>query len=515
MSGTAGEARELLRLLVTFRRRLRQEVLLRGLLRGGSAGLSLVALIAIAARLLQRDIPGEALVAALTLPMLVALAITLLRWPSTARTARVADRRLDLKERLATAVELVERGAHDEASGLARIQISDASRAAQSSRDRWPSPLSHVRRELMTTAALAGLVASLVFWPGLEEPAPLPPDRPTDTPAIGAPSDASSESENEETRPDATEPEEAGTEPSNASLSPDAVSEDEAGGLSDEQREAFDRLGEALDQISAGRAAAEQIEQGNYEAAAEELANLGAEADQLSDEAKEQLADALREFAEDFNGDQPELTEAAERAADALEGDDYDEQREALTELGQALEDAANGTPPDDQLAAQDGADGDGEDGAQGAGDGADSGDQQAGDDGGSQAGTGDGAGDREGQDGESGAGDGEDGGSDVASDEPDAEANGASERQRAAALDQPRRLDALGEPDEIPARLLPDGASAGAADESDPELLDEGQPSRAAGGPAGIQDTGSVSAEYNRVPRDRQQVVRNYFNGQ
>jgi hypothetical protein len=508
MSGTAGEARELLCLLASFRRRLRQEVLLRGLLRGGSAGLSLVALIAISARLLQRDIPGAALFAALTLPILVALAITLLRWPSTAQTARVADRRLDLKERLATAVELVEGRRHHEEIGLARVQISDANRAAQSSCARWPSPLSRVRRELMTTAALAGLVASLIFWPGADESTPVPPDRLPETPAIGVPFDGSSEPEDTETGPDIPETEEAGTEPSDAPLSPDTVSDDAAGGPSDEQREAFDRLAEALDQISAGRAAAEQIEQGNYEAAAEELANLGAEADQLSEEAKEQLAEALREFAEDFRGTQPDLAEAAEQAADALEGDDYDEQREALTELGQALEDAANGTPTDDQLAAENDPDGAGENGAEGAGDGADGGDQQSGDDGGSQAGTGDGAGDGEGQDGESG-------GSETASDEPDADANGAGARQRAAALDQPRRLDALGEPDEIPARLLPDGASAGVADESNPELLDEGQPSRAAGGPAGIQDTGSVSAEYNRVPRDRQQVVRNYFNGQ
>ena len=55
------------------------------------------------------------------------------------------------------------------------------------------------------------------------------------------------------------------------------------------EREALDKLVEALSQVSAGQAAADAIERGDFAARASRSSTLGEEADQLSDAAKRRL----------------------------------------------------------------------------------------------------------------------------------------------------------------------------------------------------------------------------------
>ena len=63
------------------------------------------------------------------------------------------------------------------------------------------------------------------------------------------------------------------------------------------ERVALDALSQALGHVSAAQPAADAIQQGDFSAAKQQLANLGEEADQLSDAAKQQLASALQQAA--------------------------------------------------------------------------------------------------------------------------------------------------------------------------------------------------------------------------
>jgi hypothetical protein len=103
------------------------------------------------------------------------------------------------------------------------------------------------------------------------------------------------------------------------------------------EREALDRLAEALSQVSAGQAAAEAIERGDFSEARNQLATLGEEADQLSDAAKRRLSQALQSTANATTGDR-QLAERERQAAQALSRSNYGEQRQALRQLGEQIE---------------------------------------------------------------------------------------------------------------------------------------------------------------------------------
>ncbi|HEX3246688.1 MAG TPA: hypothetical protein VHX16_14875, partial [Chloroflexota bacterium] len=117
------------------------------------------------------------------------------------------------------------------------------------------------------------------------------------------------------------------------------------------QRQDLNRLARSLGQTSAGRQASESIQRGDYQQAAEQLADLGNEADQLSQAAKEQLANELRAAANDTNQNRL-LGDKERRAADALSGRDYGQQRRALRELGDEVARAGSFVVPQQDLAA-------------------------------------------------------------------------------------------------------------------------------------------------------------------
>ena len=79
-----------------------------------------------------------------------------------------------------------------------------------------------------------------------------------------------------------------------------------------EAQKSLQRLAQALDEQSVTQAAADAIRQGDYGTASSDLTDLGKNNDQLSDEAKHSIADALDQAAEDFGG-HPRLTEGGAR----------------------------------------------------------------------------------------------------------------------------------------------------------------------------------------------------------
>ncbi len=88
------------------------------------------------------------------------------------------------------------------------------------------------------------------------------------------------------------------------------------------QRAALDRLAEGLQQTSATRGAGQAMARGDYSSAANQLNDLGTQADQLSDAAKQQLGQTLQRTASESSGDR-QLAQREQQAAEALQRGDY------------------------------------------------------------------------------------------------------------------------------------------------------------------------------------------------
>lgn len=132
----------------------------------GAAGLWLLALVALVFPVpLRWGVLGAILAAGL------AVAFPVLLWrlrPPVRIAARVADRRLDLADRLGTAVDLL--GRSEPPAGLARLQVSDAVEYARAVTPRAAAPLRIPRDAWIAAAAGASLVLWAQFFAGLTLP---------------------------------------------------------------------------------------------------------------------------------------------------------------------------------------------------------------------------------------------------------------------------------------------------------------------------------------------------------
>jgi hypothetical protein len=117
------------------------------------------------------------------------------------------------------------------------------------------------------------------------------------------------------------------------------------------ERDAFDKLAQALGQLSAGQPAADALQRGDFSAARQQLTTLGEEADQLSEAAKRQLARDLQQAADATAATDRQLAERERQAAAALSRNNYVEQRQALSNLADQVERSGARTAPADQLA--------------------------------------------------------------------------------------------------------------------------------------------------------------------
>jgi hypothetical protein len=107
--------------------------------------------------------------------------------------------------------------------------------------------------------------------------------------------------------------------------------------LSPEAQEAADAIADALRDNGATRSAADALDQGDTSEAASELRELADQADQLGRQAREDIAQGLRDAAEQLSGSQPELAQELEQQADALERGGA-ETAEALEDLARTVE---------------------------------------------------------------------------------------------------------------------------------------------------------------------------------
>lgn len=501
-----------------MRWQLGTELLLRLLLYAVGAGLVAAALTRSLASALALDVPIAITVGALLLPLIAALAITAICWPSAMQAARAVDRRFGLHERLSTALELMQHPESLRRARLAWLQVRDAAQAAAEVSRHWPPLVDRVRREILISLGSALLAAALLLLPrlGLGELAALLPWSHPAQPELAQTGMVAPELDVME-QPVGMLPESQMGELH--TIDPAAAQAAEHAAA---QRRALDRLAQALREVSVGQAAAQAIQQGNYQAAASELAQLGENADQLSPEAKERLAAALQEAARDPSSQGSRLAELEQRAAEALAGSDYEAQRRALEELAQEVArlgpsaTAAAGDPPDElseQLPTSGGTESSGNPGSmEGAS----------------------GAGGERWQDGRATAGGTEGGSGTGSSGQADStigpqpggikqgqqaggeQADGGGERPAMNLDHTTPRLETSGTPVEVPAQLtLGSGESLPAGEHAQP-ALSVNSPVAAAAGTGG--DTPVVTPlppEQNLVPGDRRRLIQEYFNGE
>jgi len=495
------ELAELLRLIGRLRWRLGWERLLGAACRCLAVAVALLSAVLLVDWLLAGHLASPGLLAAIPLAVAFAAALAWAHWPSAAETARVADRRLHLADRLATAVELAPALQAGADRRLDRLQLVDAvARAGTASG--WPSLAATVRRDL--AAALAAtvfggaVVLAVVLVPeaprlamspgaGTGEAPAAPDTRPAETPApppAAAPPAPPP--------PPAAEPQRQEVAPSDPSLAQRARQEEA-------QRAALDRLAQQLRQLSATASAADAISRGDYAAARNGLADLGDNADQLSDAAKRQLAQALQAAASGSTGD-PQLAQREQGAARALGQPDYAAQQKALRQLGDQLAQSGSNSPSSAQVQRDVGQLQAQRDAASGA-----TGQAPSGDSSGQSPAGGLASGDQANRAGAgAGGGQGAPGGP------------GAGTGTTATMLGDPAPpLDAVGEHVEVPV-LLSGSTSArpaqGDAQQADAPLGGSGAGSVAEAPRDG--STGHVAPEQNRVPGDQRGVVRGYFNG-
>src|SRR6266508_1651148 len=297
LPGRHAELQELTRLLAGYRWRLGAEVLLRFILRGLSVGAVLLTLAATADWLFELGLQQTWLWSALGLPAAAALGLGMAFWPSQQKTARTADRRLLLDERLGTAIELgaQQRGRFD------GLQVQDAiGQLRATSSQRWPSITVGAQRELSLAAVAAVLATLALLLPNVPRPR-------FDQPLAEAPAA-------------------------------------ETGVLVDDRTipvDAFEMPG-----FDAGTSIAEQSVEADLAPRVRQ-----AEAEQLSDAAKKQLSQVLQGAATSaMSADRP-LADRERQAAVALSRNNYQDQRNALRQLGDQVERSGQRSLPAAQLA--------------------------------------------------------------------------------------------------------------------------------------------------------------------
>jgi hypothetical protein len=333
---------ELRALLARYRWRLGAELVCRFVARGVIVGGLLLVLASGLTWLLELSVQPFVSWLALFVPPLTAVALALANWPSHAQTARTADRRLRLNERLGTAVELTSRP-HDAVTGrFDRLQVRDAIERARVAPRTWSARGQLSRRELALALLVSLLSASSLLLPLLP--------RPSFQPAAELPSvsDSAGMSEDRVVPPDVQDISSVGA----ASVQEQPADADLATRVraAQAQHQSLDRLAQALGEVSASQGAADAIQRGDFAEARNQLNSLAEEADQLSDDAKKQLARALSSAASTAGADR-QLADREKQAAQALGRSNYVDQRQALRQLADQVERSGARTQSQSQMA--------------------------------------------------------------------------------------------------------------------------------------------------------------------
>ena len=329
--------------------------------------------------------------ATFALPIL-ALLVVQLRKPTEAETARMLDGLLDDRQRVMTSVELLNGSTpsngrtaattppfSDPDSPIVGAQLASTARMLDSVEPRVLYPTKMPVGPMLIAGALVVLALGLWLLRGVgDDPAlaagGLPPSTDTtqavatSTALAGLPDSPQSQPQ-QDAQPAAPATAQAdsgsGTGASGNQTQPGGSGSTDAGGTTsqvspqqaqqqaDSSRNAeksLQRLAQALDGQGVTQGVADDIRKGDYKGAGDALSDLGANNDQLSQDAKDSLAQNLDAAADDSSST-PGLQNAERKAAQALRGGDYNKTRQALEDLGQAVKDAGKAVVPQQDLA--------------------------------------------------------------------------------------------------------------------------------------------------------------------
>ena len=395
----AAEASVLEQRLRPFSRRLRRRRTLEQAPRALLAGAG----VCVAAALLARLFGAPGLIwiglAAASAAAALMVAAAVRRPVGLFETARSTDAAARLRERLATALELLDARA---GTPLARLQIDDATAAVG-----WVTPKqafpyfargSQARRTAVRDSALALLgllaVALLVVWPadggplveaGRREKLALADTTRTEDdivrpPTLGQPGadDPSAVVGRSERPPEVGEPglvappgqpsnpaagQQGGPQPGQPGQPGQQDAQSQQNPNLAERQQALQELGNALRQSQTARPAGEWLRHGDTQRAADQLNQVADQTSALSPGERQSLAQAFRQAGEQIGSKDRPLADAARRAAEALaqfrnqeaqqairdaanQVRDTGQQAQAQRDLQQRAEDLQNGRQP-------------------------------------------------------------------------------------------------------------------------------------------------------------------------
>jgi hypothetical protein len=259
---------------------------------------------------------------ALAAPSLILAALSR---PTRRQVARMLDRSFHLHERMTTAVGNLGNAVplESEHPSVIYLQIADAANVATELRRHSTFKIRLPVRELVLAMAAALVLASLYFLRGVGGGIP-------DSTTVAIPRFATAA---ERFAQESTAAEAAQT----AQDAPTTAEVEERAKRSLDARRDLQTLAKALDDHAITRSAAEAIQRGDYEAAANDLRDLAARADELSPTAREALAQDLDEAASQMSPGNQELADASSQAASGLR-EGGEPAKEGVRELGDQVE---------------------------------------------------------------------------------------------------------------------------------------------------------------------------------
>jgi hypothetical protein len=257
--------------------------------------------------------------------------------------ARRLDKRYGLQEQIVTALEVNERG---ESEGIAAYLVSKARHnTAQvqrysAMRQRFPWP------EVIALAALLLLAGGMMLLvsirlPSIAESEPLP------LPPLAQPGDPPQEFPMEPFDP----PRSSNPQAATGQEQTEQQQQVQPATLSGGDQQSMTALADALRDMSVTRSASEALDRGDTSGAAQSLREVADQAEQLSPETRRDIANALRNAADQIGVNDPDLATQLRNNAHEMEQEPQDA-AEALDDLAEAIEDLGQ---PDEQAEPQEG----------------------------------------------------------------------------------------------------------------------------------------------------------------
>jgi hypothetical protein len=240
-----------------------------------------------------------------TVVMLCSLVIAALSRPSRAQVARMLDRSFTLQERVSTALGNIGKDlpAPGEHASVVYLQVADAANAITIAQAQPAFRLRPPARELVMVIALALAFAALAFARGAG--GSVPPTQTNVVPEFVPAAQRFVQPEAEPTPPDAQN-------------APSVADVQQMVQTSIDNQQDLQALADTLSDHALTREAAEQIQQGNYGQAAEELRDVASQSDQLSQTERDDLAGDLSQAASQMSDGNQSLSDATQQAADGL-----------------------------------------------------------------------------------------------------------------------------------------------------------------------------------------------------